>query len=175
MRMLRLEWGYMLYTNLSVQSTLLEGYTTNGSLGYRGPYGYDFDPAYTSHAHGWSSAPTSTLTTYVLGLAVTSPNGLTWSLTPHLSGLPAAEGGFSTGLGWYGARWNVSEDSAQLGAGGSGVGIVDVQTPADTSGTFTLPGEWKGGVVRLDGELVAVNANDQLQISGGSHVIAVGS
>lgn len=31
--LLRKEWGYMLYTNLSVQSTLLEGFTKNGSLG----------------------------------------------------------------------------------------------------------------------------------------------
>ena len=31
--LLRREWGYMLYTNLSVQSTLLEGFTANGSLG----------------------------------------------------------------------------------------------------------------------------------------------
>lgn len=30
--LIRREWGYMLYTNLSVQSTLLEGYTSNGSL-----------------------------------------------------------------------------------------------------------------------------------------------
>lgn len=30
--LLRREWGYMLYTPLSVQSTLLEGYTSNGSL-----------------------------------------------------------------------------------------------------------------------------------------------
>ncbi|KAF9440931.1 glycoside hydrolase family 78 protein [Macrolepiota fuliginosa MF-IS2] len=28
-----LQWGYMLFTNLSVQSTLLEGFTANGSLG----------------------------------------------------------------------------------------------------------------------------------------------
>ena len=32
--LIRLQWGYMLTTNLSVQSTLLEGYTANGSLGY---------------------------------------------------------------------------------------------------------------------------------------------
>ena len=30
--LLRRQWGYMLYTPLSVQSTLLEGYTSNGSL-----------------------------------------------------------------------------------------------------------------------------------------------
>lgn len=34
MDLLRREWGYMLYTNLSVQSTLLEGFTANGSLSY---------------------------------------------------------------------------------------------------------------------------------------------
>ena len=34
MDLLRREWGYMLYTNISVQSTLLEGYTGNGSLLY---------------------------------------------------------------------------------------------------------------------------------------------
>jgi hypothetical protein len=34
MDLLRREWGYMLYTNLSVQSTLLEGFTANGSLGW---------------------------------------------------------------------------------------------------------------------------------------------
>jgi hypothetical protein len=33
MDLLRREWGYMLNTNLSVQSTLLEGFTANGSLG----------------------------------------------------------------------------------------------------------------------------------------------
>ena len=34
MDLLRREWGYMLYTNLSVESTLLEGFTANGSLSY---------------------------------------------------------------------------------------------------------------------------------------------
>lgn len=33
MDLLRRQWGYMLYTDISVQSTLLEGYTANGSLG----------------------------------------------------------------------------------------------------------------------------------------------
>ena len=33
MDLIRREWGYMLYTNLSVQSTLLEGFTANGSIG----------------------------------------------------------------------------------------------------------------------------------------------
>ena len=32
MELMRREWGYILYTNLSVQSTILEGFTANGSL-----------------------------------------------------------------------------------------------------------------------------------------------
>jgi hypothetical protein len=32
MDLLHREWGYMLYTNLSVESTLLEGFTANGSI-----------------------------------------------------------------------------------------------------------------------------------------------
>ena len=32
--LLHREWGYILYTNLSVKSTLLEGFTANGSLSY---------------------------------------------------------------------------------------------------------------------------------------------
>jgi hypothetical protein len=34
MDLLHREWGYMLYTNLSVESTLLEGFTANGSIWY---------------------------------------------------------------------------------------------------------------------------------------------
>lgn len=30
--LLHREWGYILYTNLSVESTLVEGLTANGSL-----------------------------------------------------------------------------------------------------------------------------------------------
>ena len=72
---------------------------------YRSYDGYNYDPSYTSHAHGWSSGPTSALTYYVLGLTVTSPQGRTWQVAPHLSGLEAAEGGFTTPLGWFGVKW----------------------------------------------------------------------
>ncbi|KAG6809661.1 hypothetical protein H0H92_015283 [Tricholoma furcatifolium] len=105
-------WGYMLYTPLSVQSTLLEGFTANGSISYRSYHGYSYNPAYTSHAHGWSTGPTSTLTYYVLGLTVTSPQGADWSLAPHVvdMGLSDVQGGFET-FTWFGAHWVWSEFS----------------------------------------------------------------
>ncbi|KAI0084355.1 Six-hairpin glycosidase, partial [Irpex rosettiformis] len=131
MDLLHREWGYMLYTNLSVQSTLLEGYTANGSLGYRSYRGHNYDSAYTSHAHGWSTGPTSALTFYVLGLQVTSPQGRTWSLQPHTSGLSHAEGGFTTPLGWYGIRWQIDGNNTTFS--------INIRTPAGTTGTLALP------------------------------------
>ncbi|KAF8893771.1 Six-hairpin glycosidase-like protein [Infundibulicybe gibba] len=95
------EWGYMLYTNLSVQSTLLEGFTANGSLGYRG--------------------------------------------------LRAAEGGFETGLGWFGVKWSVNGNVLTL----------DVDTPSGTRGSVVVPGEGS----------VGVDPAGSVTISGGAHRI----
>ncbi|PFH50188.1 glycoside hydrolase family 78 protein [Amanita thiersii Skay4041] len=138
--LMRRTWGYMLYTELSVQSTLLEGFTGNGSLAYRYYRGYNNDPAYTSHAHGWSSGPTSALTFYVLGLTVTSPEGRTWQVAPHLEGgVDGAEGGFSTGLGWFGAKWVWDGENI----------TVTIEAPSGTTGVAELRGRrWNlaGGV-----------------------------
>ncbi|KAJ3748405.1 hypothetical protein DFH05DRAFT_1389962 [Lentinula detonsa] len=69
---------------------------------------------YTSHAHGWSTGPTFSLSFHLLGLTVTSPQGATWSVAPVLSGLTAAEGGFETGLGWFGVNWTLTDDNAMF-------------------------------------------------------------
>ncbi|KAH9856209.1 Six-hairpin glycosidase [Lenzites betulinus] len=160
MDLLHREWGYMLYTNLSVQSTLLEGFTANGSLSYRSYRGYNYDPAYTSHAHGWSSGPTSALTYYVLGLTVTSPQGRTWSVAPHTSGLNAAEGGFTTPLGWFGVKWSLEKHALTL----------DIDAPEGTSGTVRLP---FAGKAVVNGKATRVSADKTLQLSGGKHVVLV--
>ncbi|KAI0706032.1 Six-hairpin glycosidase [Cerioporus squamosus] len=151
MDLLRREWGYMLYTNLSVQSTLLEGFTANGSLSYRSYRGYNYDPAYTSHAHGWSSGPTSALTYY----------GRTWQVAPHLSGLSAAEGGFTTPLGWFGVKWTAQQKRAFS---------LTVDVPEGTSGVVKLP---VGGKVTIDGEVRAVGEGGGVQLAGGKHAIVV--
>lgn len=105
-------WGYMLYTPLSVGgSTLIEGLTTNGSIAYRWNDGYGNDPSYTSHAHGWSTAPSSVLINYVLGIKFASPAGKEWTLEPFLMGLEAAEGGFEGVNGWYGVKWSLQRKS----------------------------------------------------------------
>lgn len=159
MDLLHREWGYMLYTPLSVQSTLLEGYTSNGSLYYRSYDGYNYDPSYTSHSHGWSTGPTSALTFYVLGLTVTSPQGRTWSVAPHISGLQSAEGGFETPLGWYGVEWTLTAKDFHL----------TLDTPAGSSGIIILP---VSGTVFVNGDLMQI-AHMPLFLSGGRHAILV--
>ncbi|KAJ7457363.1 glycoside hydrolase family 78 protein [Mycena latifolia] len=155
--LLEKEWGYMLYTNLSVQSTLLEGFTANGSLGYRAAAGYDFDHTYTSHAHGWATGPTPALTFYLLGMQLTSVQGATWSIAPVLSGLPSAQGGMETGLGFFGVKWQVSGTKLTL----------TLETPAGTEGVVTLPGT---GPMTVDGR-VQPTASGSVELKGGSHTI----
>ncbi|CAL1697713.1 unnamed protein product [Somion occarium] len=163
MDLLRREWGYMLYTNLSVQSTLLEGFTANGSLNYRSYRGYNYDPAYTSHAHGWSSGPTSALTFYVLGLTVTSTQGQTWSFDPHTSGLNAAQGGFETPLGWFGANWVLSDNGGMFSA--------KLDVPSGTTGLIRSP---VNGTTLVDGKRAKKDLEGFVHLQGGKHIIQVG-
>ncbi|KAG6877286.1 hypothetical protein C0993_008843 [Termitomyces sp. T159_Od127] len=166
--LLRRTWGYMLTTPLSVQSTLLEGFTANGSLSYRATDGYNHDAAYTSHAHGWSSGPTSALTFYVLGLRVTAVQGQRWAVAPHLlPGVPRAEGGFETPLGWFGVAWAV------LGGGGGGGLEVELVTPEETTGVFRVPSGVQGTMEVGGVEMGVVGPGQEVQLQGGSCVIVI--
>ncbi|CAK5269996.1 unnamed protein product [Mycena citricolor] len=151
------EWGYMLYTNLSVESTLLEGFTANGSLGYRASAGYDLDHSYTSHSHGWSTGPTSALTFYLLGIQLKSPLGATWTISPVLSGLPSAEGGLETAIGFFGVKWTVQGHTL----------TVRLQTPTASNGTVSLPGV---GPLTVDGHKKS-SSSGLVSLDGGSHVV----
>ncbi|KIW53328.1 hypothetical protein PV05_08912 [Exophiala xenobiotica] len=129
LELIRTTWGWIINNPNSTESTLLEGYLYNGSFSYRSDRGYSYDESYVSHAHGWSSGPTSALTHYVLGLDVLSPAGSEWRLAPQLGDLEFAEGGFTTVLGKFSAKWALQ---------GQGV-RVSWNTPVDTTGTLVLP------------------------------------
>ncbi|KAF7327050.1 Glycoside hydrolase family 78 protein [Mycena kentingensis (nom. inval.)] len=154
--LLEREWGYMLYTNLSVQSSLLEGFTANGSLGYRSAAGYNFDHSYTSHAHGWATGPTPAMTFHILGIQLTAPKGQSWSITPVLSGLPSAEGGIETELGAFIVKWRANNGSVDL----------SIETPKGTNGTIVLPGK---GPVTMDGVVQRGSSGAVEEVSGGKH------
>jgi len=77
-----------------------------------------------------------------------------------LSGLSAAEGGFETGLGWFGANWTLTDNTTFT---------LTIDTPSGTNGTVTLPA---AGEVEVDGADTTVNGT-QLDLAGGSHVIVL--
>lgn len=135
LELLRTTWGWIVNNPNSTESTLLEGYLTNGSFGYRNTRGYDYDSSYTSHSHGWSSGPTSALTNYVVGLDVTEPLGTAWTLAPQMGTLTSVQGGFVTGLGRFWAAWQNETDMV-----GETVLSGNWSAPIGTMGVLTVPG-----------------------------------
>ena len=132
--LLRTTWGWIINNKNSTESTLLEGYLTNGSFSYRNNRGYGYDATYPSHSHGWSTGPTSALTNHILGLDITQPAGSEWTLSPQVGDLAFAAGGFTTPLGKFQASWEfiTEKDIRYL--------LVHWNVPKDTTGTITLPG-----------------------------------
>ncbi|KAF4872652.1 hypothetical protein CGCSCA1_v008390 [Colletotrichum siamense] len=142
LRLIRDSWGWYLTHPNGTQSTVIEGYLVDGSFGYRKTRGYTDDPSYVSHAHGWSSGPTSTLTEYLVGLRVTAPAGREWRLRPVFGEVEAAQAGFTTALGRFSARWEVKNGS---------IASVEWDVPTGTRGLveFGGGGRWvEGGTGR---------------------------
>lgn len=171
LELLRTTWGWYLNNPNGTQSTVIEGYRTNGSFGYRQERGYSYDPSYVSHAHGWSSGPTSALTNFVAGLSVTGRAGSTWSVAPQFGDLKYAEAGFTTSLGQYSTGWNL------LGKVGYDVWI---KTPRGTKGEVTLPvlQSKKAPTVIVNGRgqscrLTNDGAGATFSLDGGNYFIAV--
>lgn len=129
--LIRRSWGWYLDNKNGTESTVIEGYLTNGSFAYRNYRGYAYDASYPSHSHGWSSGPTSALTNYVLGLSITDRAGSSWKLAPMFAGLTSVEGGFTTGLGKFQANWKVSN--------GGEAYTLEWSVPEHTAGEVLLP------------------------------------
>ncbi|KAK7536990.1 putative alpha-L-rhamnosidase B [Phyllosticta citribraziliensis] len=148
LELIRRTWGWYINNKNGTESTVIEGFLTNGSFGYRSYRGYGYDSSYPSHAHGWSAGPTSVLTNYLLGLSITSPVGKTWKFAPSFGDVESAEGGFSTALGKFRASWSKKGSEVSL----------EWEVPADTQGTVVLPNEiGKEAVLYQDGEEVDVD------------------
>ncbi|KAF2187889.1 glycoside hydrolase family 78 protein [Zopfia rhizophila CBS 207.26] len=128
---------FMLDDPRMTNSSLIEGYSTNGDLHYA-PYDND---ARISHAHGWATGPTSALTFFAAGLQVNSTNGKTWLIQPRLGTLGRVTAGFETVLGKYSANWTAADAGNIKG---------DFQTPDGTLGNLILPSG--NGKLALDGQ-----------------------
>jgi hypothetical protein len=124
--LMRLQWGFMLDDARMTNSTFIEGYSTTGELHYA-PY---LNDARISHAHGWATGPTSSLTAHVAGIQLLSAGGKTWRIAPGLGDLKHVDAGFQTSLGSFAAMTKVED--------GSGV-TMQFETPLGTSGEVRMP------------------------------------
>lgn len=123
--LMRLQWGFMLDDPRMTNSTFIEGYSTTGELHYA-PY---LNDARISHAHGWATGPTSSLTSYVAGVQLLTAGGATWRIAPSLGNLKIADAGFSTNLGFFGAKTQVSDGRL----------VIELEAPQGTSGELKFP------------------------------------
>lgn len=117
---------FMLDDPRMTNSSLIEGYSTNGDLHYA-PYSNDDR---ISHAHGWATSPTSSLTFYAAGLQIMSAAGKKWKMQPQLGGLKRVESGYQTPLGQFSALWKTDDSSGAV--------TGTFKTPSATSGTLIL-------------------------------------
>ncbi|RDI85922.1 putative metabolite transport protein [Venturia inaequalis] len=149
--LLRRTWGWYINHPNGTGSTLIEGYRTDGTFGYRAERGYGNDPSYVSHSHGWSAGPTSALTNYIAGLTLTGRKGSTWRIAPQLGDLQYAEAGFTTGLGRFRVAWQRIDRAPSSSSNGSTATTtpptfrdfagydVQIDTPLGTEGEVILP------------------------------------
>lgn len=163
-------WGWYLNNPNGTESTVIEGYLTNGSFAYRNYRGYSYDASYVSHAHGWSSGPTSALTNYILGLEITGRVGSTWRLAPQFGDLTSVEGGFTTSLGQFQASWKLSDGGNEY--------ELSWNVPVGTEGTVVLPAlpAGCGGSVEHDGQHhghLAARQGMSMHGHGGKHHVRV--
>jgi alpha-L-rhamnosidase len=160
--LLRNEWAPMLAPGPQYTGAFWENLNPDGSI----PSGS------TSLAHGWSSAPTSALTEYLLGVQPVGAGYRTWSVDPHPGDVAWARGQVPTAYGPITARWTRSTSSFAM----------EVDAPDATSGTITIPVvDPATAVVQVNGVVVWANGTpvgstvgiSAVRSSGAAVVLAV--
>ncbi|POS71803.1 bacterial alpha-L-rhamnosidase domain-containing protein [Diaporthe helianthi] len=106
-------WGYLLDSPEMTGSTFAEGLAANGSLYYRGASGYNYDAAYTSMSHSWSTGPLVALSTKLAGLELSG--WLRWTFAPRPGGgVREVQCGFRSPFGEFSVSWRL--DGASFSA-----------------------------------------------------------
>ncbi|MFD1276744.1 hypothetical protein ACFQ51_48230 [Streptomyces kaempferi] len=140
---IRRTWGHMLNSDIGTKSTFWEGIKADGGLAYGG--------SFMSLAHGWSTAPTSTLTFDVLGTAPESATGA-YHFVPHAGDLTSAQGRITMPQGAVDASWSR--------APAAGTYTAHLTSPAGTTGRI--------GVPKFGGGNLAVSVNGNVVWSNGA-------
>ena len=138
--LMRREWGYMLNAPSST-GTFWEGFNADGSAGTG-----NWSAPYMSHAHGWSSGPTSALTFYTLGIHPTAPQGSSYEVIPHPGDLSHVEGALTVAPG------RVLLASWDRAADGGFTLRVDASSVAGSTGVVGVPKAGLTRAITVDGQ-----------------------
>jgi hypothetical protein len=138
LELIRREWGYMLNSPLSTNSSFWEGYLANGTFDYSG--------AYMSNAHGWATGPTSALTFSVLGISLNETNPRGYNFIPHPGDLASVEGRLTTPIGPITASWKYDPKSQTFDQ--------QFTAPVNSSGNVGVPTFGHQIKVYVNGQLV---------------------
>ncbi|KAH8894275.1 Six-hairpin glycosidase [Thozetella sp. PMI_491] len=148
-------WGPMADTaNVNYTGAFWETLDADGRPGFGLP---------TSLCHGWAAGPTAELTRYVLGVRPTEPGWKQFVVAPVTLGLEMANGTVPTQNGSINVTWSFSD---------TGLLHMEVDAPADTTGTVTLPTP-----LRVPAEQSNFTVNGQavtgptFQVNGGTNFI----
>lgn len=158
---------FMLDDPRMTNSSFIEGYSNDGRLAYPA---YPDNDARVSHAHGWSTGPTSSLSFLGAGLQLTTAAGQTWKIAPALGGVESLEAGYETPLGVFAVDWH----NTTSGFTGS------FETPETTSGTFEVlvtPGWTKLSLTGPSGTTEADITNESVasveDLAGGKYIVTI--
>lgn len=166
--LMRLSWGWYLNNPYGTESTIIEGYYEDGSFKYKND-GYDKVGSYPSHSHGWSSGPVDALISYVVGLRPTAPGGAQWTLEPQFGDLARAEGGFTSPLGKFSAKWALNKTGYML----------EYDVPTTSQGLLMLPSGSNQTKIQWDSKIHPQSTFNQstglteISAPGGKHKLSV--
>jgi len=150
--LVRLEWGYMLNSNIGTRSTFWEGYLADGTLDATASGGIAWYSAplnvgsYMSLAHGWSTGPTSALTFFVVGIGPTTGGKIAYKMIPHPGDLSHAEGALVIPSGVLKASWDRDASKGTLSE--------TITPPSGTLGTVGVPNFGQKVIIYVDKQLV---------------------
>ncbi|MFJ8988835.1 alpha-L-rhamnosidase C-terminal domain-containing protein [Streptomyces sp. NPDC102279] len=131
-------WGHMIAPGPNHTGTMWEN--ISGSDGRPGL------KSGTSLSHGWSTAPTSALSSYVLGVRPDTPGYTSWTVQPHPGDLTWTRGRVPTPHGDIDVRWSARTGTDRFS--------LTVKAPSNTSGTIAIPVSDKASTVAVNGKVV---------------------
>ncbi|WP_329457289.1 alpha-L-rhamnosidase-related protein [Streptomyces sp. NBC_01497] len=131
-------WGHMIAPGPDQTGTMWEN--ISGSDGTPGL------GAGASLSHGWSTAPTSALSGYVLGVLPDTAGYATWTVQPHPGDLAWTQGSVPTPHGDIDVHWTAKTGADRFS--------LTVDAPKGTSGTIAIPVSGRARTVTVNGKVV---------------------